>query len=387
MDKIRDNSKFLIPSCSFLFLALCLFHFFSARDLWLDEDFVFKNIVNHGYLDLFGPLDPLQSFPRLYLLFIKVFSVPFDYHVLALRFFSLVCMLGAFFILIRIFRADCRDDLSVLMTLFAICVSYRFSYYAAELKPYSMDVLVIAIFALYFHYQRVFENMDPSKKDYVIAALLPLLLFFSYAAVFVFWIVGFNFLLQMRKNRNVWRILCLNAVVSLFCFALFYWIDIRHSITIPGVEYWDGYFICYSSFECFMDKFGDGIRRFVFYPFKGIKPMRYAASLFVPFFVFATFIYGFIRLKKDRLQIYHSDSLCLLLFLELFILASLQLFPFVGGRLTLFYLPLVIYMFVKGLTGIKKWPSLRKGVIIYFIVFYVTCLIRTIYLHLQYYIS
>jgi len=273
------------------------------------------------------------------------------------------------------------------LTLFAICASYKFSYYAAELKPYSMDVLVVAVYAYYFHYQRIFESSAPTKTDCWVAAILPLLMFFSYASLFVFWVVGFNFLLQSRKNRDLRRILLLNSAVSIVCFMAFYWFDIRHSITQPGVEYWDGHFISYASFEGFWDKFGDGIRRMVIYPFDGIKPMRYAASVFIPFFVFASFIFGISRLRKDSLMIYHCDSLAFLLFAELFVLGSLQLYPFTGERLTLFFSPFVIYLVVKGITGLVKQPLLRKGLAGYYFVFYLICLVRTIYLHLQYYAS
>jgi hypothetical protein len=338
-------------------------------------------------LDLFGPLKPDQSFPRAHLLLIKIFSQAFDYHVLALRFFSLVWMLTAFFIWVRLIRADCRDELAAFLCLLAITASYKFSYYASELKPYSMDVLVVAVYALYFHQQRLFETLKPTPRDYLPVVLLPLLMFFSYASLFMFWIVGLNFLWQIKGNREVVKLLAVNAGVSLVCLALFYQFDIRHSITPPGVAYWDGHFISYASFEDFWDKFGDGIRRLVIYPFDGVKPQRYAASIFIPFFVFATFIYGVARLRKDGLRIYHLDSLSLLLFVELFVLGSLQLYPFTGERLTLFMSVPVIMMVVKGITGFVPWPKPRAMLIGYFVIFYLICLVRTIYIHAHYYAS
>ena len=379
------NTKSVGRGLVSVFIGLCLLHYFSARELWLDEAFVYKNLLKDGYLYLFGPLDPVQSFPRLYLVLIKLVATPFDLHVLALRLPSLLCMLGSVFLIMKIFRADFRDDIRLFLALLAICASYQFAYYGAELKPYSMDVLVVALHASYFHYQRVFEFDAPKPKDLILAALLPMTLFFSYASLFVFWIVSFNFLLQWRKNRKVWPAFLVNAVVSVVCFGLFYYFDIRHSVTKPGVEYWDGRFMCYETFGCFWDKLGEGIRRLVIYPFYGIKALRYAAAVFIPFYVFAVFVYGSKRLVKDRIQVYHSDSLSLLLFIELFVLGSFRLYPFTGDRLTLFLSPFVIYMTVKGLTGFIKWPKVRKAAIGYFLVFYLMCFIRTIYLLVQYY--
>ncbi|HLF18310.1 MAG TPA: hypothetical protein VI749_05365 [Candidatus Omnitrophota bacterium] len=375
----------LIRGCVLLFAALCLLHYFTARPLWLDEGFVYKNIIALDYGQLFGPLEPTQSFPRVYLIAIKAFAANFDNHVLALRFFSLLCMGGAFLILARLLRTDSRNDWLALLAVFAMTASYKFSYYAAELKPYSMDVLVVAIFTLYVHYQRVFEGMAPRRKDYVIVALLPLLIFFSYAGLFVFWLTGWNFLLQLGKNRKVLPLFLTNALVSLCCLVLFYWFDVRHSITLPGVEYWDGHFICYDSWVCFWDKFGDGVRRMVVYPFDGNKPQRYAASLFIPFCMFALLGYGFRRVWKDGLKFYHLESVGLFLFIELFVLGSLQLYPFTGERLTLFFSPFIIYMTVKGLGEMVKQEKLRTFLLSYFTFFYMICLLRTLYQYLKFY--
>lgn len=161
--------------------------------------------------------------------------------------------------------------------------------------------------------------------------------------------------------------------------------DVRHSITVPGVDYWKGKFICTDSFLCFWDRFGDGVKRLVIHWIAEIKPIRYAASIFIPFCMFALFRFGFSALKKDRLKIFTLDALSLVLFGELFILGILKLYPFTGERITLFLAPFMMYMILRGLDGLIRQPLIRRVLLSYFTLFYLLCLGRTLLRYLELY--
>ena len=86
------------------FVFLCLLHYFSFREFWLDETFILNNLKNLSFSQLIGPLKNCQAFPRAYLFIIKFFAESFNYNILSLRFFPLISMLLAFLIWIKIYR-------------------------------------------------------------------------------------------------------------------------------------------------------------------------------------------------------------------------------------------------------------------------------------------
>ena len=98
------------------YLILALGHYFNKRPLWNDEQCVLNNIKQQkpGYL-FTRPLLNDQEFPRLYLWSIQQFSKFFiedlsakgpiastSQNLLLLRLFSLMAMMGAFFVWLKV---------------------------------------------------------------------------------------------------------------------------------------------------------------------------------------------------------------------------------------------------------------------------------------------
>ncbi|MBZ0165494.1 MAG: hypothetical protein K8I00_01715, partial [Candidatus Omnitrophica bacterium] len=183
-----DQLKYIRLLIIIGFVSLCGLHLCSQRPLWLDETFVLRNIEALNYGQLFGPLEPAQSFPRVYLVIVKWTGSFFHNHVVALRLLSFIFMLSAFLVWKRLYERHCEGETEPLtLLLFSWVSSYWLVYYAAELKPYSMDVLAAGLFAVYFFKQREYTARAPSAGLIWGALLLPFLLFFSYTAIFFFW--------------------------------------------------------------------------------------------------------------------------------------------------------------------------------------------------------
>ncbi|MCK5632286.1 hypothetical protein KAH94_00895 [bacterium] len=178
--------KKAIIAASLFFVCMCLFHYFSQRPLWEDEIYVYNNIKSHDFAELFGVLDHTQSFPRVYLVIIKFFAEFFNLHALALRFLPLIMMLAAFFIWLKLYRHSLKDSHLVFLAVLSFACGYRLIYYAGELKPYSMDVLVVALFSLFFLRQKTYEFKSLKLSDYFIIAGLPFLIFFFVRRDFCF---------------------------------------------------------------------------------------------------------------------------------------------------------------------------------------------------------
>ncbi len=351
------------------FVVLSLVHFFSQRPLWLDEDYVYQNIVNLKYAELFGPLRPVQSFPRVYLAVIKWLGSFFDQHVLALRLLPLICMTGALFVWRKLYagssKAEGQSQFPLLM--FTWLCSYWMVYYAAELKPYSMDVLAVGLYTLFFAYQSRFDHRSATSGLWAGAILLPCLLFFSYAAIFVFWIAVYNFLRLAQVNRGMRLITVVSGAISLGCFAVFYFTDIRHSITTEGVNYWQSYFLCTDSVGCFFETLGEGIKRYSVYWWGAQKAFRRAGVIFIPLFLYGLYRYGWTHLRKDQFRIMTVDALSVILMLEFVVLGLAQKYPFTGERITLFFAPFVFYILIKALYSARRLKYLGNVLFFYYI--------------------
>ncbi len=378
--------RILLIFCIIWFIFLCFVHYFSARPLWVDEDSVFKNIETFKAAQLLGPLEHCQVFPRVYLIIIKIFSKMFNYSILSLRFFSLISMLGAFFIWKKLYKGSLSNKWQFLLVLFSFANSYAFSYYAAELKPYSLDVLVVGIFCLYFIHQRRFVNSQPSKPFIIITLLLPFTLLLSYGSFFVFWIVVYNFLSWVRKNRKILPLILGYTAISFAVIIFAYWFDLRHDLLIRDLfMYWDDYFISTKSFYYFFKSFGEGLRKLTVWWFGNSTFFRRTASVFIPFFIISLFRCGIKSIRKDKFRIMSIDTIGMVIFLELIVLGLLKKYPFTGERITLFFAPFVFYFIIKAIGSFRKIKPLYLGLNIFYIGFLLICGINSLLAHLKFY--
>lgn len=376
--------KFVILLGVVWFILLCFLHYFSLRELWLDEKSVYDNLKNLSFRQVFGPLKHCQAFPRVYLALIKFISQQFSFHILSLRFLPLICMLLSFFMWFKIYRDRLSLRFNFLLVLFSFASSYQLVYYAAELKQYSMDVLVVGSFCLYLHYQQKFKDKKPTLNFVIFTTILPFFIFLSYAGLFVFWIVIVNFLLNIRKNKDIISLATVYILLSAACLFLAYRIDMRYSLSENCLfDYWRDYFLSTDSIYHFLKSFGEGLQRLVFWPFGNELIVKRIGSLFIPFFISALFMPG---LDNKNSGIYTVEALGLIIFLELFLLGILNKYPFTGERITLFFAPFVFFMIVKGISLLKKYRPLYVFFSIFYFAFLILSSFNTLLKYLKFYL-
>jgi hypothetical protein len=340
------------------FFFICLVHFFSQRPLWLDEISIYDNIAKSSFLGLLGPLDHAQAFPRLSLMLIKALSQPLGYHVLALRLCSLVSMLTAFVIWARIYHTVLPDRQSFLLALMMLATSYPLAYYAAEFKPYAIDVLVTGLGLWIMCKQHRWYMAPPRIRSLcLLATLLPLLLFLSYVSFLVIWIIGWNMFLLAFTDRRYWLPLGIFALACLLVLGIVYQVDLRHAWGDGALmTYWESYFLCTESVGCFLESFWEGVRRMSTWGFGKGKVFMQWASFVIPFFLYGLGRYGFGNWIRAKGKVTEPGSLLAVLFCQLFILGLLHKYPFTGERITLFLLPLVSYGVARALVDLRRWP-------------------------------
>lgn len=332
------------------FAVLCGLHYFSARPLWLDETFILKNIEQRTYGQLFAPLGDSQAFPRVYLAGIKAVAGLFGNHVLALRFLPLLAMAAACAVWVKIYRGVFRNHQGFALALAAFCGSYYMVYYAAELKPYSMDVLVSGLFTYALISQERWGAWSRSGRAYWLCAL-PLLLFVSYVTPFFILLVPYCLLFYWNSQKALRPVLAgyiLAAAVSMF---FSYEIDLRHSAGVSTLQgYWESYYLSTQSAGDFAESFFEGFRKLALWFYgKGKFFLRTSTVFVLPVYLVSLFVFGVTSLRSERFRISTLDTVMFVVFLELFVLALLHKYPFTGARMTLFMAPMIIYTTAKGM--------------------------------------
>jgi len=200
IDFMRQHRVFILIVMGW-YLILAAGHYFNQRPLWLDEGYVENSVNQLTPLSLFTqPLLSGQAFPRLYLWSIQQFSKPFHQHLLALRLFSFLAMMGAFFVWFKVARRVLIHPVDRILYLGAWCASMPLVYYAAELKPYSMDVLVSGLIVLFLLDQDQIQKNPKTCRT--ILFFLPFLGLWSYPAVFLLLLPLYNLLCNCFDKRS-----------------------------------------------------------------------------------------------------------------------------------------------------------------------------------------
>jgi len=379
-------SKELTALCAVVFISLCFLHYLSPRPFDHDENIIVENIMSREYSGLFQALSGMQIHPRVHLSLMKFISQSFEYKTQAVRFLPLMFMLMSFILWIKLFEKNLEDKFLRFLAVLGFSCSYHLIYYSAEAKPYSADVFVVAVYLLFFLHQKKSVSKKPGIASYFGAALLPLLMFFSYASIFVVWIISFNYLLSLRENKGIMPLFVLNVFMTVLCAAVFYSVDLQYGFkNTQAYNYWNSYFLCHESFYCFLKPWWEGTRKIVAWWFRSHTFMIKAGSAFIPFFLYAIVKYGGGFLKKDGWRVFSAEALGLILYLELIVFGLMEKYPFIGTRLTLFLAPFVILLIIRGIDDLKRFRKVHLAVLSYFIVFLVIGAISAFFKFLNFY--
>ncbi len=222
------------------------------KPLLIDEWRIIYNLKYKDAAGLWGDLDFMQQFPRVYLEIIKAFSSVCDYSYFSLRFPSfLIGTLTIFFayrLTARLFR---HNEVSRFLFVLIIAASPTFTDYFVQVKQYTMDILlgVLSIWQLLELLQTAHSPKPPGKRYILLCASFLIAPFFSYtypiiiAPVFI--IALLQSIMQLRQHRwldakrflvRIW----LPLMVSAIAIAVFYRVDASRLMNEKGMHaYWD----------------------------------------------------------------------------------------------------------------------------------------------------
>ena len=327
-------------------------HYFLQRPLWNDELCILYNIEHLSKSDFFShSLYRDQAFPRFYLYLIRFFSGFYHHSVLSLRFFPLISMLAAFFVWAVIARRELKER-AFFLFIFSWVSSGMLVYYAAELKQYSLDVLVAGLFLLFLQRQRELSF----GKVAVIFCLLPILGIFSYTAFFFLIFIFWNLFILAIKDIRFRYVFSVCVVVSLTVFSIVYYFDLRLTDRAL-IAAFPQYFVSIKSAGAFFKTLTEGVNNLISRWFV-VKPLwlRFITRFYMTFGMLELFM-GFGRkFKEDQQGFYSVGDIAPVLFLELILLSIVHIFPFRLTRAVLFFCPILFFLTVQFFMRLEeKW--------------------------------
>ena len=330
MERVKKVLFYALIAVIFLFgIYLRLKLYLYNRPLWADETYLFDNIFNKGYLDLFGHLSFIQTAPPLFLIIEKFLIVHFDLKEQVLRFFPFICALLSVPLFYMFSKTFFKSRLALLISNLLFAVNVQLIFYSQELKQYSSDVF---FFLLLFIILNKFSLKDMGRKEIIIYILLcgiiPLVSLPSYFVIGA-WILRELFI---YKKESVKKLFFINIPL----------------LIITAVYLKVTLFLQYSYFKpIFIRLWGNG---FLSLNMKNnFRLLNHNLNYFfgpnpinaIHFILLGSGIYLLFRKIKEK------ENLLLFLTIFMFLLCSaLQLYP-LYERVCLYTLPIIIIFFVK----------------------------------------
>jgi 4-amino-4-deoxy-L-arabinose transferase-like glycosyltransferase len=196
-------------------IGLRLAEYALDRSLWLDEAFLALNIEERGFGELFGTLDFNQAAPVGYLLLAKAATLLLGDSEYALRLVAVVAAVAS----VPLFWMCARRILALWAAVLALglfALGGGLLQHAAEVKPYSSDVLVAVVLLLLAvtHWPRDALSLRRGIAAGLVAAAL---VWFSYPAVFVVAGLATTLLVEAILDRNRETVRSILVVAALAC--------------------------------------------------------------------------------------------------------------------------------------------------------------------------
>lgn len=233
-----------------------------VKPFWVDEWRIIYNLKYKDAAALWGPLDFMQQFPRVYLEFIKAFTSVFDYSYFSLRLPSFVVGTSAILLAYKLTGSIFKQQqLSRFLFVLIIIASPAFFDYYVQIKQYTMDILLslAAIWQL-LQLLDLVKGISISKRRYFLVCLSFLVVpFFSYtypiviAPVFIIMFLHSVKLVRQKEYREGWIKLLfklwLPLIIAATSIMVFYLVDASQLMKDNRMHFYWGYLMMQGGFS------------------------------------------------------------------------------------------------------------------------------------------
>ena len=345
---------------------------FQIRPFWVDEWRVIYNLKFKTPSELWGPLDFMQQFPRVYLQIVKWFTSIFNYNYFSLRLPSFIVgsltMLMAWRVMRRIFPKGNFNRYLFVIILISSCT---FTEYFVQIKQYTMDLL-LSLLALW-QFIKLIElprNAKTNWFSYIILCIsFAIVPYFSYiypiAISPVFIIIFIQSLLRFNDKAltayQAFKYGLSQGLPLLLCFLSILWfykIDVAQLMADKGMHNYWGHLMMQDGFSLgsflnnFFNFFGEEGAGLVYWLLFGILGM-------------GSFVFGLYRciryLHKNEIGFNELIRFyCVLLIIVVTILFLAGKFPMGEPRLNSFTIPSIAILMILFLDTFKEVKRLSK---------------------------
>lgn len=209
--------------------------------MWGDEGMMAVNFHNRGFLDLLGPLDYGQVAPPGFLWLELAASRLLGFSEPALRLVPYLAGVAAVLLFWRVCR-KLLDRRATLMAMAVFAASFYPARYAAEVKPYSLDLLLALLIVLTAW--AIYERPASTGRWAAFAALASVSAWLSYPSIFIsggacLWLLAYG---PAGGRRRLWpRVLASGALIAASFFAMYVLVGSGQQATAPA-SYWSAGF-------------------------------------------------------------------------------------------------------------------------------------------------
>ncbi len=329
---------------------------FQIKPFWVDEWFILYNLKTKDAAGLFGHLDLLQQFPRVYLEILKSFTSFFNYSYFSLRLPSYLVSVSTVILSYKMMKKIFDHQVFARYLFVLILVSsFTFTEYFVQIKQYSMDIL-LSVFALWQLSELLKLKDHPVKLNRYIFLCFSFLMvpFFSYTypiAIAPAYVVTLLQTIALLKSNSrlafKWKITILQWAPLLICtfsIAIFYIVDANQLIADKSMyNFWNFLFInndnkllsFLTGFYALFSQLGAGV---VFESLFGILGV-------------VSFIYAIVSCVKNYTRKQYSLEAQLIIYSCLLIVLCLSLFlfkklPLGTPRLNAFTMPSIAILII-----------------------------------------
>ena len=352
--------KALLISAVLLGIVLRLRAYLSGRSLWLDESSLALGFVDVGLTELLlNPLPNFQSAPPGFLLLTYLSISVFGLSEFSFRAVPLIASVLSVVIVFFIAKKYLQNFLARAFLIGAFAVSPVLIYYSSEFKQYSVDVLAVSFFAL-----TLTTNIRALNKPLrgLLIAGISLLVFSSLIAIPVFgiWVLA-RYLIANKVNlASLWNFIKQNALL-IFIPVLFIALHGLHVVInrkVDGmVEYWtgagglppaDGGFVSWLGLRIANTLAEPFVSQQISLPRDELDPLISWLPMLVLILIGLS--------KPSKVSLFALGVIAIPVVLSIAVIYPL------GGRLTLFLIPMTLLLAAKGIDTILDRSLVVGGV-------------------------
>jgi len=341
--------KVTLQGLAFTLLAVVGFsRYFRNASFWLDEAYIATNIKNHPVTDYFGPLDYTPTFPRIYLLLIKLCHFIGGYSTLVLRFFPFLFWLLASYLWLDFFRKKSKTTWGFLFGAAMLFSSSEWLRQSANLKQYSLDVLLSLCVFIFLNRKTIASRLMLVAST-LVSYTYPIPLFAAFVA-------KEKVFRGARFTRSfLLRCLGLLLVIAILRLVL-YQIDMKFMSHSTLVNYWSASILgahLHSPFTA-----GRILFEFLFGWY------RFSLPIFFQVLVFLFLIIEAIKIVLDQKRAPVEAAACLWILFGCIVSSLFLNLPIAPDRIVLFSLPFIQLLSLRGFERFLAWSSARSCVIV-----------------------